>query len=108
MAIAGITANHHCLVRHHTRATMTKQTPMTISVLPMCDHQRVMAFQVSVRDFSSALLTDCSHVLSPSRGPLRRSPNPTITSQIRIPGRAARTNASRTADVNRGALWSVL
>ena len=37
IAMTGTTAYHHCLVRHHTmRATMT-QTPMTYSVLPMCD-----------------------------------------------------------------------
>ena len=42
--MAGTTAYHHCLVRHQIRATTMTQTPMTISVLPMCDHTIVTEF----------------------------------------------------------------
>ena len=49
IAIAGMTATHHCLVSHQIRPTMMTQTPMTISVFPMRDQTMVMVSQVAVR-----------------------------------------------------------
>ena len=56
IAMAGMTAYHHCLVRHQIRATAMTQTPMTISVFPMCDHTIVTEFISAVRPDATSLV----------------------------------------------------
>src|SRR6476660_2653067 len=77
IAMAGMTAYHHCLVRHQMRATATTQTPMMISVVPMCYHTAVIEIHVDVRAEARDRLMLSSDLRPPS-GPMMRKPRPTI------------------------------
>ena len=74
----GMTAYHHCFVRHQTIATTTRQTPMMYSVLPMLDMKSVMLSPVAVRPSWNQRLGLFSHSESSRSGPLRTKPNATI------------------------------
>lgn len=95
MAMAGTAAKRQSRVLHSRMATTITQTPMTISVLPMCDHTRVISFQVEVRPEARSLLTDSSSRESPMSGPVRANPIPTISPQSAMPGPTARVRRSR-------------
>src|SRR6476469_10434539 len=101
IAMAGTTAYHHCLVRHQIRATAITQTPMTISVLPRCDHTIVTEFISSGRPDATDLLRSFSAGRPPS-GPMMRKPTPTIAAKSTSAGDSARTAKSRRADPTEG------
>ena len=97
IAMAGTIATHHCRVRHHRSAVAMTQTPMTISVLPMCDQTMVTLFQSGVRSLARSALRPLSLWLSDFSGPRSSSPKPTITSQMTMPGTMARSSRPRAA-----------
>ena len=94
--MAGMTANHHRLVRQKTSATAVSATPMMISVLPMWDQIAVTESQVWVRVSCSdrfRSLSEWSQLLS---GPVNSLPNALIASHRTNAG--ARASRKHVAD----------
>ena len=102
IAIAGTTASHHCLVRHHSRATTTTQAEMMKNVAPMFDHTDVIASIAGVRPATSRSLSSAS----PGRGcsgPTIVRPRPTMTAQSASAGTTVRCSRSCRASRTVGA-----
>jgi hypothetical protein len=97
MAMAGMTANHHRRVRHHTRATTTRQTPMTISVLPMWDQSAVTESQVRPWVSCSDRFRALSERFYPISGPVSSWPIAAMATHNRMPGASAPIRLPRTA-----------
>src|SRR6478752_9487901 len=92
IAISGITAYHHCLVRHQTSTTTTRQTPMMRTVAPVQEKNSVTASQNAVRDDAKLLLTLSSEVPRSVSGPsVSSQPIATTASHHTTRGASART-----------------
>src|SRR6478735_11363340 len=92
MAISGTTAYHHCLVRHHTSATTTRQTPMMLTVAPVQEKNNVTSLRTAVREEANHLLIRSSVVPRSFSGPsVRAQPVASTTSHHTVTGSSTRT-----------------
>ena len=107
MAIRGTTAYHHCLVRHHTSATTTRQTPMMLTVAPVHEKTNVTSLRTEVRDEANHLLIRSSEVPRCFSGPsVSAQPIASTTSHHTTSGTSTRTARSRAASFAVGRDWS--
>jgi hypothetical protein len=95
--MAGMTANHQRRVRHDTSATTTRQTPMTISVLPTWDQSAVTESQVRSRVSCSDRFRALSERFHPMRGPVSSRPIAAMANHSRMPGASAPRRMPRMA-----------
>ena len=107
MAIRGTTAYHHCLVRHQTSATTTRQTPMMLTVAPVHEKSNVTSLRIEVRDDAIDLLIFSSELPRCFRGPsVSAQPTASTTSHHTRSGSSTRTARSRAASLGAGRDWS--
>jgi len=95
IATSGTTDQRQSRVRHHRMTTTSRQTPMTLSVLPKREHTQLIGSQKSVRLRLNASVTPSSAWSTAMSGPVSSSPIPVRTRKRTTPGATARVRRSR-------------
>jgi hypothetical protein len=94
IAMSGTTDQRQSLLFQSRTRTATRQTAMTLSVLPNLEQTQLTGSQKGVRLRLNATVTPSSARSMALSGPVMSRPMPTTTAQSTMPGATARTRRS--------------